>query len=625
MQLDPTAWAIAFVGFVYDWLMTRNWKQVLIGLIPTCFLVLVAVLVVRGHTLDKNDLAQWYLELGEKEIEDWDDQWAPSRDSAAEQSKSDATKEAKPENKGAEKSDAGKSEEKGANDSSSTAGEAEEKTISPYAMALFRRVQQLQVNNPRSRFIVAMVLAQRGSFSQAKALLAPIASDNSDGYPPAHAWLAQFHSRKGIDNADDVSLVRHHLLAAEKGERVPMNTLLLGGQFFRLIKDLKLSMRFWQRAAEFERQYLLQVAELANVIGNTRLAESAINEATVYFDNKVKQNARDNVSRILLAECLVRQRKLDEAEKILVEGRTIKDDPQLKRLHSQVYVVRFELSLSTLDGKVNANLPALNQALQIDQTNPMIFERVAHLASLGGAQPSAKLMEELRTFLAEGRATATTHLWIAQLHLAAIQRAEADGLSANDPKVADDYKEAVFHLEQVANRMPEAADCLNNLAYVLTKSAPNRLNDALKFASQATQIAQPPRAEFFDTLGMVYMAMSDSQKAITAYERAIELKPSSADFHRGAAAAYEKSGNQGMAEIHRQKAALIEKANAANPPIDSTSATGTPSTSEQPVNKSAEPTTTDQQSVRPEPTGGPATPEKSPTTTPKQNTKAQKN
>ncbi len=600
MQLDPTAWAIASVGCVYDWLMTRRWKQIFIGSIPMAILMIVIALVVRGHTLDKNKLAQYYLELGEKEIKSWDDRWAPggegvlSTPATADKNSATAGKNSATESKD---QDQPKSTNDGQTDNSEvndqpTESNTEEKSISPYAMALFRRVQQLQANNPRSRFVVAMVHAQRGSYMQAKSILRTIAPDDRDGYSPAHAWLSQFHIQQGIQTSEQVSLVRHHLLAAFKGDRVPTHVLAAGGQFFNVLKEFETALACWQRAVSSMPQYWLQMSETAKLCGKDRLADEALQNAVAYFQNKVTQNPRDNHNRILLAESLVRQKKLDEGERVLIEGRRIKDDFQLRRLHSQVYVARYRMTLGVVDGGINANLAALNQALDIDPTNPIIFEEVAHLATLGGAQSSDKLMVELRSFLAEGRATATTHLWIAELHLVAIQKAEASGRTIADPKVASDYKTAIFHLEQFVNRQPDAADCLNNLAHVLVKAAPSRLNDALKFAKQATSLSQPPRAEFFDTLGMVYLAMNDAKLAIAAYERAIELKPTEGEFHRGAAAAYDKAVDKNMAEIHRQKAKALDAKAAAIKLQDATTkpqaptsqpANATPSTVESPA------------------------------------------
>ena len=88
INLDPTRWLVSFAGFVVDWVMTREWRKIALNSIPLVFLVTVAGLVFWGSRLDKHKLAARYLELGEKEIAEWESSWAPDR--AAEQKKPEA-------------------------------------------------------------------------------------------------------------------------------------------------------------------------------------------------------------------------------------------------------------------------------------------------------------------------------------------------------------------------------------------------------------------------------------------------------------------------------------------------------------------------------------------------------
>lgn len=570
MRLDPAAWTLSLVGCFYDWLLTRDWKKVILGMLPALFLLAAVAIVVRGHTLNKDKLAGWYLELGDKEIAAWEKQWAPEssdqlvaiaseqeskRDGSSQVPTGDATNATSDEN-GTPTESPGAGADSGVSEpTQASAQESKARFISPFAMALFRRVLQLQAGDQRAQWIVGMIMAQRGSSTQAMERLRRIAPDDREGYHPAHAWMAEYYMRKG-DSAESFPIILHHLTAAFKGSRVPIPVLLAGGQLLFKYGLFDQSVAALQRAAQADPQFALPLAKCARYASNLLstnqvnakgltvgqldiIASSAEQRAIAVFSERVKKNPKDSESRLLLAEALVNQRKLKEADALLIEGRQLHDTLQLRRGHSEVWRMKFVASRSVVGGKLYSEIESLENAFRIDPTNPHIAQEVALLARLGGERPAKELLDQLQEFLAQGKATATTHAWIAEHYL-----------------VRGEYKESIPHLEQLVNRMPDSADYLNNLAYVLTKVAPNRLAEALEFSRRASKL-NPFRSDFHDTLGIVLTAMGKTTEAITAFEEAIRLEPDKADFHTRAAEAYTKLGEPSMANSHRKIAKKI--------------------------------------------------------------------
>jgi tetratricopeptide (TPR) repeat protein len=234
-----------------------------------------------------------------------------------------------------------------------------------------------------------------------------------------------------------------------------------------------------------------------------------------------------------LVHTLAESAKLNDAEQVIRAGMQIEPSRELTRGLSEVFRLRYLISLKQDGSSWTGDLQMLDTAMRTDPTNPMVGEEIAKLARLNGSSPGDELIKKLQQFLAEGKATAATHAWIAELYL--IRRS---------------YAQALPYLEQVVNRLPNSAQYLNNLAYVLAEIAPDRRQDALAYAQRAVQL-DPSSADYYDTLAKVLAGLNRPTEAITALESAIERQPGRKDFHEGITSLYEVSGNLPMAEQHR--------------------------------------------------------------------------
>ena len=251
MQLDPTKWFVAFAGFIYDWILTREWTKALIGMLP---LALIAGLVGcswYGRTLDRRELASWYMTLGQEEIEGWEAAWSGEDETrSTEEPGDDAT--ASPTEK-----------------------------ISPYAGMLFRRVENL-VPSEQSQFYIAVSLAQQGAKDEALELLSDLAPDDTSGNPQAHAFLALLRMPE-LTNINFNTLgpvIRHHVIEGAKGRRVPLPLMINGSAFLQQTAerqpnvqlrkyDQRIALDLLNRAAEIKPALNLALANLARKCGNS--------------------------------------------------------------------------------------------------------------------------------------------------------------------------------------------------------------------------------------------------------------------------------------------------------------------------------------------------------------------
>lgn len=542
INLDPTRWLVSFAGFIVDWVMTREWSRIALSSIPLMFLVTVAGLVFWGSRLDKHKLAAHYLELGEKEIADWESSWASNSTPTEEQlSGSQADAGSKRTSTGAAQANANKTssdqksnaagENGNATAGQSSGSKSEKKELSRFAEVLFRRVQLLEPNE-RSQFVIAVTMGQRGAVGQARKMLSKIAPDDRPGYPPAHAWIASNLLRQPITRESE-PVVIHHVKQAVKWERVPEQVLLLGGQVMLQRKDVKSSIELFRKAAEINPANNLALFQLSKLVNNKLMAAEASKKAENFFRQQLEKTPNDLAARLSLIQCLAVSDRLDEAEQVILEGRQSSDTPELRRGQSEIYRLRFLRSMKQEGNNWTGDLQMLDLALRTDPTNALVGEEIAKLARLNDVAPSDELITKLQQFLAEGKATAATHAWIAELHLK-----------------RGNFKQALPHLEQVVTRLPDAAQYLNNLAFIIVEIAPDRINEALTMAQRAVQI-EPSSGDFYDTLAKVLAALNRRTEAITALESAIERAPQRVDFHEGVAVLYDATGNASMAEQHR--------------------------------------------------------------------------
>jgi tetratricopeptide (TPR) repeat protein len=572
MELDPSRWLVSLAGFAYDWIITREWKSILISMIPLGFLGVVASLVWTGSQLDRQKLSAWYLQLGENEIEDWESAWAPV---AAEAASSDtvATSTFVPSAEPSEK----KSE------------------VSRFAEVLFRRAQLLQPSN-QSQFVIGATLAQRGATEQAVNVLSKIAPNDNSGFAKAHAFLAMIYLEqlRTKPSRESQQLLKHHSTMSAGWDRTPDIVLAAGSEICWLEAlsksrdprvpaagiDRDTSFRLLALAAERNPNRFLEIAKRARVVDNKLVYDQAIAKAELHFERRLADNAKDDEARLLLAELylIADPKGLERAEQLLRQREQFESDPRMMRALSEVYRIRFARSVKQEGQQITANIEMLDQAMRLDPTNPRITEEIAKLLKIGGVEVSDDLIDKLQKDLAEGKATTATHTLLSEAYL----------LRAASQEREENFKKALGHLEQVVNRQPNHSQCLNNMAYVIAELYPERLEESLEYARRAVLSAQRnPNADYYDTLGTISARLNRTSEAITAFELAIERDRKRVDFHERIAAQYRLNSNQEMATNHENIAAKLLEQQAAQqidaPPIASESESPIPQSDSDPT------------------------------------------
>ncbi|MFN3191177.1 MAG: tetratricopeptide repeat protein [Aureliella sp.] len=531
MQLDPTKWFVDFAGFFYDWMLTRQWTKVLLGLFPLVLVVATLGFVWYGRTQSKQELASWYMKLGEAEVEEWTETWTGTAESPSD-----------------DESDAEAVET------------AEKNRISPYADMLFRRVESL-IPSDRSRFYIAMSMLQQGAAEESREMLAEIAPDDKAGLPEAHAFLALMRMSEGPQGKDPretIPMLRHHITEGIKAKRVPLQLLTSGSQFFyecaknwsrgdaAIRRDKNMALNLMQSAAEIDPQYSLRLGSLAAKVGNALVVQDAYPEAEEYFREKLAEEPKNDSYRIQLAESLRAQGKVEEAETLLKEGMAAGESDKLRRALSELYRYLYRLEIQNKGGVDTNTVRYLDAAYRCDPSNPMIGEEISRLARANSRAASKELIEKLKKFLGSGTATPVTHRLLAEARI-----------------VRGELEAAIPHLEQVVMRDRNEIESRNNLAFIYGEFRPEKLDQAIALSLQAIDIANrlgESKADFYDTLGTLYGKKKNSTAAIAAFEKAIEMDPERTDFRERLAEQYRAIGDESMATIQEEYIEQLKEA-----------------------------------------------------------------
>ncbi len=508
MFSNPFRTAQGCIEYCLAWLFTRTWRVVL-GFLPVLLLLsTLAAMAIYGWSIDDRKLVSRYAQWSEAEL-----------NSAVSQSYAATSK----------------------------AGEAgslmKMEEVSPFGELLLRRILQLEKSDSRSRYLVALQIGNRGRCGQARQIMRQLAPSESDGFAPAHAWLAIDRLQQGsiIEVASRATLMHDLEIAATwSGTGSQLRVLLADllekeGRVGEAIKALQL-------ATEVDSSSWIPLVAVSQRNGRKQPAQEASTKAKAIFTDRIKQHKATALDYINLARLWILESQHDEAIKQVGLGlRQFPEERGLRWVLSECYRVKFLSTYRETPTGIECNLAFLDEALKADPTNLAVGEEVAKLLVRGG-NASQSLIKALETQLAEGRATTMTHLMLATRSLK-----------------ADDFQAAIPHLEVALRNAPNAPIVLNNLALALVRVSSDNASRSRELIDRALRISGPD-AEMFDSQGEIRMFAKDYVGAVESFESAIGLDGKRILTRKRLIEAYAKAGLKDMIPVQAAKVKQLEQA-----------------------------------------------------------------
>lgn len=484
LLMDPKLVLFGAVDFVTSWSMTRRWLQLLAGL-P---LLIIALTVVGSYVhlqvIGRSTLSMNYWEEIERENQT--------------QSLVSATRSS-------ESVEAGKTTSAFGPESKNSNSLVEESLLSEYSTSLLLKVLELESSDMRASFLVATSMANQGHLSQARQIMRRIAPEGQRGFAAAHAWLAGDRLQSlGIREPRHLTTVLQDLEQARRWSAV--NPMLMSSYADLLLREKRTdeAIEVLREAGNKDSRLKIKLASLAKQLGNDVLFNSICADMVEPRKIRISDGTASEVDYIELASLELFQQHLQQAVDLANAGaKAFPMSTGLRRFLSTAYMKQFEVA-SQEGGSSDDRITLLDLAMKSDPTNPAVLEKVAELTAQDKLQ-NENIANYLREQLAKGKATATTHLFLAIGHLK-----------------KNELEKAMVHLEVASGLAPNNPIILNNLAICIARLRPAELPRAQKMMEVAIKI-KGPDAELFDSYGEILAAQGNNIGAIRSFEAALSL------------------------------------------------------------------------------------------------------
>ncbi|MFO1065084.1 MAG: hypothetical protein U0892_14560 [Pirellulales bacterium] len=292
-----------------------------------------------------------------------------------------------------------------------------------------------------------------------------------------------------------------------------------------------------QAAAEMDLELTVPLAAMAARCNMPEVVREARRRAIETSREAIDSDRADAKCYAQLAALALLEGQADEALQLSQTGlRKHPDQVELKRLASEALRKKFRDSVRKVDSGWDLNLDLLDSALKADPSNPAIGEDIAAVMSAGIATSDA-LKEELQRRLANGQATAVTHLIVANTYLA-----------------RSELTKAVPHLESALQQAPGSPVILNNLALSLARTDATQMARAEELIEQGIRVGgvSAYSAELFDTQGEILLLARKPTAAIAALENAVGLNRARTSTRKLLVQAYQQAGMADMAIVQER-------------------------------------------------------------------------
>ncbi|MDV6033291.1 MAG: hypothetical protein F9B45_25030 [Phycisphaera sp. RhM] len=302
------------------------------------------------------------------------------------------------------------------------------------------------------------------------------------------------------------------------------------------------ALALYETIAEFNPDVNLAAATLANQLAEKngdyltvqRFAKAAIR----HLEPALLSDPTSISRRLNLAQAFVLDERDDEAFELLTAGYQLTGDERLLLASGEALVftaVRLKRDIGARETLVERG-PVLYQALELAPSSPIVLEAVVQF-SIECAEADDQELQNVRKKLLRGVDPPAMHF-----------------IEGTVALMAGDHESAQRHLSLAANEWKNMAGLLNNLAVTLSQNGDTaKLPQALRLSDAALD-QLPGHPYLLETRGQILLRMERYEEAIVDLEAALKEPAMRPLAHPSLAIAYEKLGEDDLAEQHRRLA-----------------------------------------------------------------------
>ncbi|HEV8058955.1 MAG TPA: hypothetical protein VGP68_03735 [Gemmataceae bacterium] len=359
-------------------------------------------------------------------------------------------------------------------------------------------------------FAYAIILADKGEGSRALAIMNKLAPADAPGYGPAQLWTANRLLARKDPSPETLKEVEKRLIWASRDESsAPAAHALMIRYYVGMGKLDKAEDQIGSSGGSAPGAHL-DVALAFAVRGNKEKAQKHAAEAREYYRNATKNQPENAEARLEWAKSAALLGDFPGAVAILEEGYQLTHAQGYRTTLSRLYFGWSTYLIGDRSRFVD-RMELLAKSVEYDDSNPMVLRAFLDIPPLD--RPDAK---DLRAAIDQSIAKKISPA-ILQIFL---------GVDSLMNKDAEEAKRR-FDLAQVAD--PASPRILNNMAWTLANTKPNRLTLALELVGIAVAQA-PDQIRFLDTRGQVLAKLERWQEAMPDLQRAVEVLPENKDL-----------------------------------------------------------------------------------------------
>lgn len=401
-------------------------------------------------------------------------------------------------------------------------------------LLLNRVLEEDSANLSDARFAMAVLLDDTGRQPRAAEMFSKLAPEGSHGNPNAHRRLGVILANATTVNSppDEIRRLYWHLNAANDHDSTAMS--MAWGRYFLAVRDLKSAKEYFEKAVEDFPELWQVLATIELTAGNNSSAISSYKRASDYLSGQLRDDPKNNRTRVDYAQVLMRLGQLNEARIVLEQGVLLDEDGPWKWLLANLAVNYHDLMAA--EGKsVSILLGYVRKALEHDANHGPALNRLMSYAT-ANVEENGSLRKILAKVIAEGREPALAHLAMGNLCW-----------------IEDNTKVAMFHFEQASSLRDDMAVVMNNLAWLVAhhENLPD-YDRALALVEQSLE-QNPEDPRFLDTRGTILLLKKEWKQSLVDLEKAlvgIENEHKKA-VHKKLAEAYSELNLPEIADQHR--------------------------------------------------------------------------
>ncbi len=412
-----------------------------------------------------------------------------------------------------------------------------------------RLVTNREIVDDATRFEYAIALAKNGEIARYEAMLSALAPSDKPGYSVAHFRKAQSLAQEVASRPNEklLSELRWHLENCndERSEEL----MRLWAVYYVTVGQPEDAIVPLEKAALVNPRMHFGLASLYAEAGNKQAELRHLRAALDAHKEILKDDPLLMKDRVTLAQVLLRLKRPEEAEELMLTGVKIHNNPEMQRHAAIFYVKQFEMNRKEHPNDYMTQFYFLEKSLRHDLGIQEVYQYLIDLYAIieyetedgeEDGEEAKAIRNILLEILAEGKAPALAHFALSSI-------AKMDGKDG----------EAFEHLKQAYKQNPNIAAVQNNLAWMYANQEKPDLPRALELSQSALKYF-PNDLIFHDTIAMIFMKQEKYQDAIAEYEFILSKSKAplknKLEIFKNLATCYNKLGLRALANKYAEKA-----------------------------------------------------------------------